>query len=154
MSNNFTSKNFIGDILKSNIFNVDKTKSLPIAFSESLISAGFPSSAENFVERTLDINDLLIKHPVSTFYIRVIGDSMINAGINTGDILVVDRSLTLTNNKIAVVRINNEFTVKRINFTKEKVLLIAENDNYQPIEINNEMDFEIWGIVTFVIHKV
>ena len=149
MSNNFTS----GE-LKSNSFKANKNKSLPIAFSESLISAGFPSSAENFVERTLDINDLLIKHPVSTFYIRVIGDSMINAGINTGDILVVDRSLTITNDKIAIVRINNEFTVKRINFTKDKVLLIAENDNYQPIQINNEMDFEIWGIVTFVIHKV
>jgi DNA polymerase V len=136
------------------IFNVDTGTSQPIPFSEALISAGFPSSAENFIERTLDINNLLIKHPVSTFYIRVIGDSMINAGINSGDILVVDRSLTFSNNKIAVVRINNEFTVKRIHFSQDKIQLLAENDNYAPIEITAEMDFEVWGMVTFVIHKV
>jgi DNA polymerase V len=136
------------------IFTPDTTNAVPIPFSESLISAGFPSSAENFIERTLDINDLLIKHPVSTFYIRVIGDSMINAGINSGDILVVDRALAFTNNKIAVVRINNEFTVKRICFTEDRMLLLAENDTYAPIEITPEMDFEVWGMVTFVIHKV
>lgn len=140
--------------VKVDIFKVDINKTLSIPFTESLISAGFPSTAESFVDRALDINDLLIKHPESTFYIRVIGDSMINAGINTGDILVVDRASTFTNNKIAVVRINNEFTVKRISFTQDKILLIAENDNYAPIEITQEMDFEVWGIVTFVVHKV
>ena len=145
---------FTSDDLKTKIFTADTTNSVSIPFCESIISAGFPSSAENFIERSLDINDLLIKHPTSTFYIRVIGDSMINAGINTGDILVVDRALTLTNNKIAVVRINNEFAVKRISFTNDTIHLIAENDKYAPIEINNEMDFELWGIVTYVIHRV
>lgn len=135
-------------------FNIDQTKATSIAYVESLVSAGFPSTAENFSERSLDLNDLLIKHPISTFYIRVLGDSMINAGINSNDILIVDRALSVSNNKIAVVRINNEFTVKRIRFEQDKIFLMAENDNYKPIEINNEMDFEIWGIVTYVIHKV
>jgi len=149
MSDKVTNNN-----LKLSFFNVEKSKELSIPFPESLISAGFPSSAENFIEKSLDINDLLIKHPTSTFFIKVLGNSMINAGINSGDILVVDRSLSVSNNKIAIVRIENEFTVKRIRFIQDKVLLIAENEEYKPIEINEEMDVEIWGIVTYVIHKV
>lgn len=140
--------------IKIDIFSAGRGESVSLPISESLLPAGFPSSAENFVEKTLDLNDLLIKHPVSTFYVRIIGDSMINAGISTGDILVVDRSLLPANNKIVVVRIGNEFTVKRIRCVNEKILLVAENEQYAPIEINDEMDFEVWGIVTFVIHKV
>lgn len=150
MSNNITDNNL--KIVE--FFNVDQTKQALIAYPESLISAGFPSTAENFTERSLDLNDLLIKHPISTFYIKVLGDSMINAGINSNDILIVDRALAVSNNKIAVVRINNDFTVKRIRFTQDTIFLIAENDEYHPIEITKEMDFEVWGIVTYVIHKV
>ncbi|MDR3646481.1 MAG: translesion error-prone DNA polymerase V autoproteolytic subunit [Candidatus Babeliales bacterium] len=112
------------------------------------------STAENFSERSLDLNDLLITHPISTFYIKVVGDSMINAGIKSNDIIIVDRALSVSNNKIVVVRINNEFTVKRIKFEQDKILLISESDECKSIEINNEIDFEVWGIVTYVIHKV
>ena len=148
------SNDSINNLKIVSFFNIDQTKQTSIAYAESLISAGFPSTAENFSEKSLDLNDLLIKHPISTFYIRVLGDSMLNAGIHSNDILIVDRALSVSNNKIAVVRINNEFTVKRIKFSRDKILLMAENDNYAPIEITQEMDFEIWGIVTYVIHKV
>lgn len=135
------------------IAKLESLKPCKIPFAESLVSAGFPSSAENFIENSLDLNDLLITHPAATFFIRVIGDSMMNAGINSGDILIVDRSLSVANNKIAIVRINDEFTVKRIKIEGNKIVLIAENDKYKPIEIKKETDFEVWGIVTFVIHQ-
>lgn len=125
----------------------------PIPFAESYISAGFPSSAENHTEKSLDLNDLMVQHPASTFFIRVIGDSMINAHIMPNDILVVDRSLSLTHNKIAVVRINDEFTVKRLHIDGKRILLVAENERYKPIEVTADMDFELFGIVTFVIHQ-
>ncbi|MCL5875714.1 MAG: translesion error-prone DNA polymerase V autoproteolytic subunit [Candidatus Dependentiae bacterium] len=128
--------------------------SQPIPFSESLIAAGFPSAIENFSEQALDLNDLLIHHPASTFFVRVSGDSMINAGINSNDILIVDRSLPVLHNKIAVVRIHDEFTVKRLKLIGSTIQLVAENDQYKPIEIKPETDFEVWGIVTFVIHQV
>lgn len=136
------------------VYPLEPQKPCVIPFAESLVSAGFPSSAENFVENSLDLNDLLIEHPAATFYVRVIGDSMIKAGINSGDILIVDRSLSVTNNKIAIVRINDEFTVKRLRIESNKVLLVAENDDYKAMEIKKDMDVEVWGIVTFVIHKM
>lgn len=129
------------------------TKGPSIPFSESLISAGFPSSAENFLEKSLDLHELLIAHPAATFFIKVLGDSMINAGIQSGDILIVDRSLTATHNKIVIARINDEFVVKRIQFIGTQIILIAENEAYQPCRITADMDFEIWGIVTFIIHQ-
>lgn len=136
------------------VYPLESQNPCVIPFAESLVSAGFPSSAENFVENSLDLNDLLIEHPSATFYVRVIGNSMIKAGINSGDILIVDRSLSFTNNKIAIVRINDEFTVKRIKMEGTKIFLIAENDEYKAIEIKSDMDVEVWGVVTFVIHKM
>lgn len=136
------------------IFPSDQSKKCALPFAQELISAGFPSSAENFIQQPLDLNDLVIKHATSTFFVKVIGDSMIDAGIRSNDILIVDRSLTPTNNKVVVVRINDEFTVKRIQFTADKIMLLADNDNYKPIEITKSTDFEIWGVVTFVIHQL
>jgi DNA polymerase V len=133
---------------------IESFKECKIPFPEIAISAGFPSPAENFSENALDLNDLLIKHTASTFFIRVVGSSMINAGINSNDILIVDRSLSPAHDKIAIVRLNDEFTVKRIKLDGNKIFLVAENEQYQPIEITKEMDCEVWGIVTFVIHQV
>ncbi len=149
----------IKKLLKENIkivafSKIESFKECKIPFSESSVPAGFPSSAENFIENALDLNDLLIKHTASTFFVRVVGNSMINAGINSNDILIVDRSLSPINNKIAIVRINDEFTVKRLKLEGTKTFLVAENEQYQPIEITKEMDCEVWGIVTFVIHQV
>jgi DNA polymerase V len=136
------------------IFPSDQSSKCILPFAQELISAGFPSSAENFIQQPLDLNDLVIKHATATFFVKVIGDSMIDAGIRSNDILIVDRSLTPTNNKVVVVRINDEFTVKRIHFTADKIMLLADNQNYKPIEITKSTDFEIWGVVTFVIHQL
>ncbi len=119
----------------------------------SQIPAGFPSPADDFLEKRLDLNEYLIENKSATFLIRVHGDSMINAGIIDGDLLVVDRSAQPTNGKIVLGVLNGEFTVKRIDKRRNKLLLIPENDDFQPIEITNEMDFKIWGVVTFAIHK-
>ncbi len=128
-----------------------KTQKIPLYISR--VSAGFPSPADDFLEKNLDLNTYLIKHPTATFFVRVQGDSMINGGIRSGDILIVDRSLEKTNNKIVIALINGEFTVKRIKKNGDKVWLMAENPRYRPIEINSNMEFEIWGVVTHVIHS-
>jgi DNA polymerase V len=115
------------------------------------ISAGFPSPALDFVDLTIDLNQHLIKHPSSTFYGLVKGQSMKNIGINDGDLLVIDKSIEPIDNKIAVCYIDGEFTLKRIKLEKNQCWLIPENENYQPIKVTEENDFLIWGIVTYVI---
>ena len=119
----------------------------------SQIPAGFPSPAEDFLEKRLDLNEYLIQNKSATFLIRVHGNSMINAGIFDGDMLVVDRSIQSTSGKIILGVLNGEFTVKRIEKRKTKLFLIPENDHFKPVEITPEMDFKIWGVVTFAIHK-
>jgi DNA polymerase V len=125
---------------------------LPL-FLES-VSAGFPSPAEDYVEGRLDLNDFLIRNPSATFFVRVTGDSMIDAGIYSGDILVVDRSLNPKNSSIVIAVIDGELVVKRLGMQKNKLYLLPENRKYEPIEITQEMNFEVWGIVTTVIHSV
>lgn len=125
-----------------------------IPFIESSVSAGFPNIAEDYIDKILDLNELLIKHPSATFFVRVKGNSMVNAGISSEDILVVDRALTAADNKIVVARLNNEMMVKRIKFQKNKIYLISENPEYQSIEITTDIDFEVWGVVTSIIHQV
>ena len=116
------------------------------------ISAGFPSPAEDHMDVSLDINEYLVKHPSSTFYIYVKGDSMINSGIFDGDLMIVDRSLEVKSNSIVVAVINGEFTVKKIKKDSGSIYLIPDNKNYKPILLENSMDFQIWGIVTHTIH--
>lgn len=137
---------------KLNLISINEKSNIKIPYAQDLISAGFPSSAENFIEKALSLDELMIKHPSTTFFVRVIGDSM-KPLINSNDILIVDRSLSISNNKICIARINDEFMVKRIRLVGQKIFLIAENDLYKPIEIKEDMDFEAWGIVTFIIHQ-
>ena len=125
---------------------------LNIPFYEGGVSAGFPSPAEDYMHSKLDLNDLLIDHPSATYYVRVNGDSMLGAGIQSGDLLVVDRSLEVIDNSIVVANINGEFTVKRIKKNKTKMFLVPENKKYKPIEVTEEMDFELFGVVAHVIH--
>jgi DNA polymerase V len=125
---------------------------LPL-FLES-VSAGFPSPADDYLEAKLDLNKHLIKNPSSTFFVRVTGDSMQDAGIYSGDILVVDRSLTAKDGSIVIAVIDSELLVKRINFIKNKIFLLPENSKYKPIEISGDMNFEVWGVVSTVIHSV
>jgi DNA polymerase V len=120
---------------------------------QSAVSAGFPSPAENHIEGSLDLNRHMIKHPVATFYVRAQGDSMIDAGIAPGSILVVDRAVEADDGDIVVARINNEFCVKRLRIKGGEVWLMPENAAYDPIEITEEMEFEVWGKVTWSIRS-
>lgn len=115
------------------------------------ISAGFPSPALDFVDLSIDLNKHLIKHPSATFYGRVKGHSLKNAGIDDGDLLVIDRSLEPINDKIAICFIEGEFTAKRIKLSNNELWLMPENEAYQPIKVELEDDFLVWGIVTHVI---
>ncbi len=123
-------------------------------FFDTGISAGFPSPAEDFKEQRLSLDKELIKNKEATFFARVSGQSMIGAGLEDNDLLVIDRSIEPQHNKIAVCFLDGEFTVKRLKVESDGVWLQPENDNYQPIEITASNDFIIWGIVTNVIKKV
>ena len=117
-------------------------------------SAGFPSPADDFKQERLSLDSELIKNKEATFFARVSGQSMIDAGVNDNDLLVIVRSLTPEHNRIAVCFLDGEFTVKRLKVDGEEVWLQPENKNYNPIKITSENDFVIWGIVTNVIKKV
>jgi DNA polymerase V len=118
------------------------------------ISAGFPSPADDFRETRISLDDELIQNKDATFFAKVKGQSMIDAGLDDNDLLVIDRSLEPTNNKIAVCFLDGEFTVKRLRVEKNEVWLQPENPNYPIISITEENNFVIWGIVTNVIKKV
>ena len=137
---------------KNKITNFSTNKKTKIKLYTTSISAGFPSPAEDHMDVSLDINEYLVKHPSSTFYIYVKGDSMINAGIFDGDLMIVDRSLEVKSNSIVVAVINGEFTVKKIKKDSGNIYLIPDNKSYKPILLENSMDFQIWGIVTHTIH--
>lgn len=125
--------------------------SLPLV--QSRVSAGFPSPADDYLEIKLDLNKYLIQHPTATFYVRVKGDSMENAGIFDGDLLIVDRAKDPKDLDIIVGVLDGEFTVKRLVKKAGRVFLYPENENYKPIRIEEENDFRVWGVVTYVIHK-
>ena len=121
---------------------------------EQGISAGFPSPADDFKEVRISLDKELIKNKEATFYAKVSGDSMIDAGLDDGDLLVIDRSLSPENGKIAICFIDGDFTVKRIKKERGKFYLIPENKNYKKIRIKKEDRLLIWGIVTYVIKKI
>jgi DNA polymerase V len=118
------------------------------------VTAGFPSPAEDYIDQRLDLNELLIENPAATFFVRVAGDSMIGAGINHDDILIVDRSLEPVSGKIVIAVINGELTVKKLRIDDQGCRLVAENPDYGPLEISPETGCEIWGVVTSVIHPL
>ncbi len=132
-------------------FFPDHTTTIELPYIDAGISAGFPSPADDFIALSIDLNKEIIKNKDTTFFAKVKGNSMKNADIHDGDLLVIDRSLTPQNNKIAVCQIDGEFTVKRIKIEKDVIWLIAENEDYKPIKVTPENDFMIWGIVTTAI---
>ena len=134
------------------LYTSDTSTTLNMPYFENGVSAGFPSPAEDHMHSKIDLNNLLIENPSATYYVRVNGDSMLGAGILSGDLLIVDRSIEVTNNCIVVAHLDGEFTVKRIKKIKNKIFLQAENINYKPIEITKEMDFELFGVVAHAIH--
>ncbi|MEQ1795020.1 MAG: translesion error-prone DNA polymerase V autoproteolytic subunit [Nitrospira sp.] len=118
------------------------------------LPAGFPSPADDYIEGKLDLNRHLIKHPAATFFVRVTGDSMLEAGIHSGDILIVDRSLEAIDGNVIVASLDGELTVKRLFKQDQTLRLLPANKDYQPIEIQGQQSFEIWGVVTNVIHAL
>lgn len=129
------------------------TQHLEIPLMNSVISAGFPSPAGDYKEDKLDLNQYLINHPVSTYFIRVSGDSMKDAGILDGDILIVDRSLAPLNHKIIIAELNGELTVKRLKIDNGRTYLVPENENYKPIFVSPDDNFAVWGVVSGTIRK-
>jgi DNA polymerase V len=136
---------------KIDIYSALSDTSIELPVVSEGISAGFPSPALDFVDLTIDLNKHLIKHPSATFYGRVKGESLKNAGISDGDLLVIDRSLEPQHGKIAVCYIDGEFTAKRIHIEKNELWLMPENESYKAIKIEQENDFLVWGIVTFML---
>ncbi len=130
-----------------------KTKQVRPLFLSS-ISAGFPSPADDYIDRALDLNEHLITNPAATFFVRVAGDSMTGAGINDQDILIVDRSLPPTSGRIVIAVLDDELTVKRLFKTADRCRLLAENPDYPAIEITDSQPLEIWGVVTYAIHPL
>lgn len=139
---------------KIQFFLPDLENQIELPYISSGIKAGFPSPAADFDESKISLDNVLVKNKEATFYAKASGNSMIGAGIDNGDILVIDRSLEPQNNKIAICYIDGEFTVKRIKIEGDNVFLMPENKNYKPIQIAEENDLIIWGIVTYVIKKV
>lgn len=118
------------------------------------VPAGFPSPATDYIEGILDLNLHLIKHPASTFFLRVDGYSMIGAGIFPDDLLIVDRSVDPANNRIIVAIYDGELTLKRLIVEDDAYVLRSENPDYPDIRLDRELEFFVWGVVTYVIHKV
>lgn len=134
------------------VFQFSNKTSCPLPLFISKVQAGFPSPAEDYADIDLDLNKHLVKHPASTFFVRVEGDSMIDAGIKDGSLLVVDKSLKPTNNKIVVAVVDGEFTVKRLKITGNGFLLVPENKKFSPIKITENS--YIWGVVTSIINEL
>lgn len=128
--------------------------SLSLPLFASMVSAGYPTPADDAVEDNIDLNAHIIKRPDSTFLVTVSGDSMINAGIHNGDILVVDRAPTPKHNDVVIAVLNGELTVKRLLREHNAVTLKPENPDYPLIPISEDMDFRLWGVVTSVIHQL
>lgn len=135
------------------IYNIDITSSQPLPFANEGIRAGFPSPAQDYMELAIDLNKELIKHPASTFYGRVVGDSMRDEGIEEGDILVIDKSLELMDDDLAVCFIDGEFTVKRVRLEPDAAWLVPSNIDYPPIKVTKDNEFMVWGIVTYTIKR-
>lgn len=119
----------------------------------SPVKAGFPNPAEEAGGFALDLNDYLVRHPVSTYYLRVEGDSMTGAGITSGDIVVVDKALEARSGDIVVAAVDGDFTLKRLKKQARGAWLVAEHPGYSPIALHEATDAALWGVVTFVIHR-
>lgn len=117
------------------------------------VRAGFPNPAEDARGTALDLNELVVRHPVATYYLRVEGDSMVGAGIVAGDIVVVDKALEPKSGDIVVAAVDGDFTLKHLKRDGQKAWLVAANPAYQPIALHEATDAQIWGVVTYVIHK-
>lgn len=140
--------------LRLTICSADTSTHEEIPVVGASVKAGFPSPADDFLEQPLDLNRALIHNPASTFFVRVEGDSMAGAGIDDGDLLIVDRAIEPHEGKIAICFVDGEFTLKRLGRDKDAWLLLPANPKYRPIRITQEDELTIWGVVTYVIKQI
>ncbi len=140
-------------IKNTDFFSPELNTKTALPFFLSEVAAGFPSPADDYIDKKMDLNEHLINHPAATFFVRAYGDSMRDANIKSGDILIVDRALDAINSSIVIAVYNGELTVKRLKQTGEKLFLMPENEDYPALEVTEETSFEIWGVVTYIIHK-
>lgn len=133
------------------IFGADLSSTLSLPYADGGIQAGFPSPAQDYISEYIDLNREIVRHPASTFYGRVSGDSMIEEGIEPGDLLVIDRSLEPDDGDLTVCCLDGEFTLKRIHLAPGAVWLIPSNESFDPILVTPDHRFEIWGVVTHTI---
>ena len=129
------------------------TKRFRIPLLNDSVSAGFPSPADDYTEENIDLNEHLISNPFSTFFLRVKGDSMINAGIKDKDLIIVDKSLIAKPGDIVIAMIDGEFTIKRLSIKNDELYLKAENNNYPDFRFKHHIDVQIWGVVIYSIHS-
>ena len=129
------------------------TKTFKIPLLNDSVSAGFPSPADDYTEENIDLNEHLISNPFSTFFLRVKGESMINAGIKDKDLIIVDKSLIAKPGDIVIAMIDGEFTIKRLSIKNDELYLKAENHNYPDFSFKNHIDVQIWGVVIYSIHS-
>ena len=139
--------------IKEVIYKSQNNSSISLELYSNPVCAGFPSPAEDHMDVGLDLNEYIVKHPSATFYIYAKGNSMVDAGICDGDIMVIDRSLEPRSKDVVIAIINGEFTVKRILKKNESIYLNPANKEYCPILVTEDMEFEIWGVVTHTIHS-
>ena len=144
----------IPETMVDQVLEFVEQKAYQLPFYSCAVQAGFPSPADDHMEGKLDLNKHLVKHPAATFFVRATGNSMIKAGIHSGDILVVDRSLEAKNGKIVIAAIDGQLTVKRLLIKQGQTFLMPENDDFEPIKLDLENDTVIWGVVTNVLHSV
>ena len=142
--------------IKTNLtfFIPDFENTVDFPFISGGIKAGFPSPAADFDETKISLDNVLVKNHEATFYAKASGNSMIGAGIDDGDIMVIDRSLEPRDGKIAICFVDGEFTVKRIKIKKDGIYLMPENSAFEPIKVTENNELIIWGIVTYVIKSV
>lgn len=139
---------------RNELFLPESARGPELPLAESQVPAGFPSPADDYIARRLDLNEHLIPHPSATFFVRVAGDSMTGAGINDGDILIVDRSLEAAEGKVVIAVVDGELVVKRLRKRDGAWALLAESEGYPPIVAGEDGEFEVWGVVTSVIHSL
>lgn len=141
--------------IKLTICGADQSTGLALPYADEGVRAGFPSPAQDYMSENIDLNRELIRHPATTFYARVVGDSMRDAGIDEGDLLIVDKGIEPQENDVVVAFVDGEFTLKRIRIgaDRRELWLMPANESYQPIRVTEENQFMIWGVVTYNIKR-
>lgn len=135
------------------IYSADASTHIPRPYADQGIQAGFPSPAQEYISESIDLNHEIVRHPAATFFGRVSGDSMINEGIEEGDLLVIDRSLDPMDGDLAVCCVDGDFTLKRLKIESDRVWLIPANESFDPILVTEDNSFSVWGVVTYVIKR-